>query len=65
MWKAGIIKFGDPMHESGTLGPYFHYDFGDPSGVNLGTPIIEYNSIFIVEREESEVAMSLLGSAEL
>ena len=46
----------------GTPGPHFHYDFGDPS-MNLGTP--RYNSIFIVEREESAVAMSVLESAEL
>ena len=45
--------------KSGTPGPHFHYDFGDPS-VNMGG-----RSIFIVELEESAVAMNLLGSAEL
>ena len=45
-----------------TPGPHFHYDFGDPS-VNLGIP--PCSSMFIVELEESAVAMSLLGSAEL
>ena len=46
----------------GTPGPHFHYDFGDPS-VNMGGP--QFSLMFIVELEESAVAMNLLGSAEL
>ena len=46
----------------GTPGPHFHYDFGDPS-VNMGTP--QFSSMFIVELEESAVAMNLLASAQL
>ena len=37
-------------------GPHFHYDFGV-------TPL--FSSMFIVELEESAIAMNLLGSAEL
>ena len=44
----------------GTPGPHFHYDFGDPS-MNMGTP--QFSSMFIVELEESTIAMNLLGSA--
>ena len=43
----------------GTPGSHFQYDFGDPSG----TP--QCILMFIVELDESAVAMSLLGSAEL
>ena len=39
----------------GTPGPHSHYDFGDP----------QFRSMFIVELEESAVAMKILGSAEL
>ena len=46
----------------GTPGSHFHYDFGDPS-VNTGTP--QFSSMFIVELEESAVAMNLVGSEEL
>ena len=47
--------------ELGTPGPHFHYDFGDPS-VNMGTP--QFSSMFIVELEESAVAMNLLGHGQ-
>ena len=42
----------------GTPGPHFHYDFGGPS-MNMETP--QFSSMFIVEIEESAVAMNLLG----
>ena len=53
-------NFGDPM-KLGTPGPHFHYDFGDPSMNSLashtlmGTP--QFTSMFIVELEESAVAI--------
>ena len=46
----------------GTPCIHFQYDFGDPS-MNIGSP--QFSSMFIVELEESAVAMNLLGSALL